>query len=88
MYGIDMTGDPQSRRPPSQGLSASAARDASAARIVGMQLRLSDSVRHGASPDLQVRLLTFANCSNLPFYTQNHISARCEQMEKYEQMEL
>ena len=35
MYGIDMTGDPQSRRPPSQGLSASAARDASAARIVG-----------------------------------------------------
>ena len=36
MYGIDMTGDPQSRRPPSQGLSASAARDASAARIVGV----------------------------------------------------
>ena len=35
MYGIDMTGDPQSRRPPSQGPCASAARDASAARIVG-----------------------------------------------------
>ena len=36
MYRIDMTCDPQSRRPPSQGPSASAARDASAARIVGV----------------------------------------------------
>ena len=45
MYGIDMTGDPQSRRPPSQGLSASAARDASAARIVGDATAMSDAVR-------------------------------------------